>query len=360
MSAVELTWLACDLKSGRIAEELQSLAPSGTFGRRLGLPTSAQFDLALDGAPPDWEAATDPGRTMIVPVDNATSQPLGAWITLTREGGSDSTVKLGTSTPECYLDRRYTSNYVGVGKDQAVIMTGVANSLTVDAPPFVFDAPATGRTMDYDVQDGDDRTILSAWQELMGMEGGPEWTVDVEWADAAQTAVRLVARIRPQVGVQADQPEAAFDFPGCIAAYRCTESYEAGKGANAVYAWGDGEGASRLHSDSYLASDLIAAGWCRWVYRYTPASGLTDPVQLNRHAAEALAQMRTGTTTWTVDAVASQAPRLGRDWALGDAVRVQIDRSPRHSQGVSTVARVYGWDFDPAADRVTPILLQED
>ncbi|MEU9400534.1 hypothetical protein [Streptomyces sp. NPDC048242] len=360
MSTMDVTWLACDLKSGRIAEELQSLTASGPVGRRLGVSASGQFDLDLNGAPPDWEAATDPGRTMLVPVDSSTGQPLGAWITLTREGGSDPTLQLGAATPECYLDRRYTGSYSGIGQDQAAIMTGVGTAVAVDAPPFVFDAPATGRTMDYDVQDGDDRTILSVWQELMGMENGPEWTVDVEWADAAQTTLRLVIRIRPQIGVQSDQPEAVFDFPGCIASYKTLESYEAGKGANSVLAWGDGEGASRLHSDLHLDSGLISSGWCRWENRFTPASGLTDPGQLNLHAAEGLTQMRTGATAWTVQAVASAAPRLGRDWALGDAVRVQIGRSPRHPRGAQAVARVYGWDLDPAGDTVTPILLQED
>jgi hypothetical protein len=359
MSAVELSWFACDLRSGRIAEELRTLAPSQAISRKLGVSTTAQFDLQLAQAPRWWESATDPGRTMLVPVDTLTGQPLGAWIILTRAGGAGPTVQLGGATAEAYLDRRYTGSYGGVQQDQAVIMTGVSSALAVDAPPFVFDAPNTGTLMDYSVQDGDDKTILSSLQEIMGMTAAAEWTVDVEWADAAQTRFRLMFRVRPKIGVQSTTPEAVMDLPGCISDYTLTESYEDGKGATSVLAWGEGEGAARLHSSEHVAIDQIAAGWCRWIYRYTPATGLTDPTQLDSHAAEALTQMRTGSRVWTVEAVASQAPRLGRDWALGDSVRVAIDHSPRHPNGAETVSRAYSWELDAAGDRVRPILVED-
>jgi hypothetical protein len=238
-------------------------------------------------------------------------------------------------------------------------MTGVSQALLTDAPPFVFDAPNTGVTMAYSVQDGDDRTALSSLQELMGQEGGAEFTIDVAWADAARTTFNLPFRVRPQIGVQSTNPEVTFDFPGCISSYSVQESYESGKGATEVLAWGDGQGASRLKSAVYTATDLLAQGWPRWTYRYTPASGLTDPDQLNSHAAEALVQMKDGSTAWTVEAVASRAPRLGSDWALGDSVHIHVAASPRHPDGADMVARVYAWDLDPAGDKVTPILLEE-
>jgi hypothetical protein len=70
--------------------------------------------------------------------------------------------------------------------------------------------------------------------------------------------------------------------------------------------------------------------------------------------------MRTGSRVWTVEAVASQAPRLGRDWALGDSVRVAIDHSPRHPNGAETVSRAYSWELDPGGDRVRPILVEDN
>jgi hypothetical protein len=360
MSAVELAWLACDLKSGRIAEELRSLAPSGAIESRLSLSSTAQLDLTLAGAPAEWEAATDPGRTLLVAVDTYTSQPIWSGLVLTRTGGSDPVVQLGAATPEAYLDRRYTGTYNGIARDQALIMGDLVTSVLTDAPPFVVDAPAGSAAIVYQLLDGDDRTVLSALQELAGMEGAPEWTVDTVWLDAAQTAVQLVLRVRPTIGVQSPNPEAVFDLPGCISTYSLAESYESGRGATAVRAWGDGEGSARLKSVDQTATDLITAGWCRWENRYTPSSGLTDPDQLTAHAVQALAQQRTGTRTWTVDAVASRAPRLGRDWGLGDSVHVQIGYSPRHPRGAETVSRAYAWRLDPAADRITPVLVEGD
>jgi hypothetical protein len=231
----------------------------------------------------------------------------------------------------------------------------------VDAPPFTFDAPTVGMTQDYAVDDGDDRTILSVWQELMAANGGPEWTVDVQW-NTNQTGFILPVRVRAASGIGAvtNSPEAVFDLPGCIASYTFTESYEDGKGATQVTAYGDGEGAARLRSDVLTADDLLAAGYALWEYRYTPASATTDPVALNAGAAGSLASMATGAKAWDVTAVASRAPRLGTDFALGDSVGVEVTRSPRHPGGASTVARCWSWQLDPTADTITPILVEDD
>ncbi len=190
------------------------------------------------------------------------------------------------------------------------------------------------------------------------MEGGPEWTVDVAWNDAHSGFV-LPVRVRPAIGTQAVQPEGVFDYPGCVSSYTLAESYESGKGATVVQARGEGESAGRLTSQVYTADALIAGGWPRWVHRFTPAAGLTDPVQLNAHAARALALMQTGAKVWSVEAVASVAPRIGRDWGLGDTVRIAVEASPRHPRGAETVARAWAWELDPGADRIRPILVED-
>jgi hypothetical protein len=277
---------------------------------------------------------------------------------LTRKRGSASAMQLGLATPECYLDRRYTGDYTSaVGADQAVIMTALGAPLLVNAPNFAFDAPAAGVVLDsYAVQDGDDRTILSTWQEIMGM-GAVEFTIDPVWADAAQTTVQLVIRIRPQIGavLVGGMPDVVLDYPGCVASYEQSEDYSSGKGATAVMCWGNGEGSSRFKSSVHTATDLVGAGWPYWVDRFTPAAGLDDPVQLDAHAAEELSQIDTGTSTWAVTCTASATPRVGSDWGLGDYLRLHVGTSPGHPHGADIVARTYGWDMDPAADSVSPV-----
>ncbi|MFG2826121.1 hypothetical protein ACGFWI_01340 [Streptomyces sp. NPDC048434] len=356
---IVLDWYGCDLRTGIVIEELRSFSPGGALSRRLGTHTTLSGTLGLLGTPVDWEPATDQGRSMLVAVDRATDTPLWAGLTLTRAGGSAQTVDLQLATPEAYLDRRYTGTINLVRQDQATVCAAVLGPAMTDGPPFQLDAPATGVLMDYSVLDGDDRTALSALQELMGMESGPEWTVDVQWNPSHDGFV-LPIRIRPTVGVQSTSPEAVFDFPGCVTSYNLAESYEAGKGATIAQARGEGEGDGRLSSSAYVADSLIAGGWPRWVYRFTPAAGQNDPTQLNAHASRALALMQTGARVWSVEAAASVAPRLGRDWGLGDTVRIAVETSPRHRDGADVVARAWSWELEPGSNAIRPILVEDD
>ncbi|MCA1218707.1 hypothetical protein [Streptomyces sp. 8L] len=354
---VVLAWYGCDLASGQIIEELRSITVSQPLTGKLCASSTSLVSLALDGAPRGWEAATQQGRTMLVAVDTLTGKPIGAWLTLTRAGGSDPAVDLGLVSPEGYFDRRYTGTYTGAD-DQAAILTGTGAALMVSAPPFVFDAQATGTSQTYSVSDGDDRTVLSVWQEITDA-GGPEWTVGCRW-NSTNTGFVLPVLIRPRVGTITSTPDPVFDLPGCISQYTLTESYETGKGATRVTEYGTGEGVSRLRSDILTADDLIAAGYCLFEYRGTPADAATDPVQLTATARTDLAAMRTGSAVWAVTATASQAPRLGRDFGLGDSIGVQVRTSPRHPDGASTVARCWSWTLDPGADQISPILVEDD
>ncbi|MFI5769661.1 hypothetical protein ACIA74_14080 [Streptomyces sp. NPDC051658] len=355
-----LAWYGCDLRTGGIVEDLPSLK-TPQLSRRLGQATTAQFDLQLGGAPADWASATAPGRSALVAVDTVTDTPIWAGSLLRRTRGAAHTAQLSCATLESYLDRRYTGTLALTGLDQASVIAAVTTNILTNGPPFTIDAPSIGVTMDYSVLDSDDKTILSALDEIMGLDGGPEWTVDVEWADAAHTKFQFPLRVRSAIGTQSPQPEATFDFPGTIVDYTQDESYEDGKGATAVVARGEGEGESRLSSSNYIATDLLAGGWPMYVHRYSPASGLTDPAQLNAHAAQALGLMATGASTWAVTALASQAPRLGVDWGLGDTVRIEIAPgiSPGHSEGASVVARAWAWELDVNADQITPVLVEE-
>ena len=359
MSAVELAWFGCDLRTGGIVEDLPSLKPSGALSRKLGAQTTLQLELSLAGAASDWDSATAPGRSLLVAVDTATDTPVWAGAVLTRDGGSAGAVQLGAATLESYLDTRYPGTQTLLSTDQASIIAALANPALTSGPPIVIDSVATGTTMDYLTDDGDDKTILSCLNEIMGLDGGPEWTIDVAWT-VAHSGFQFPLRVRRQIGTQAAAPEAVFDYPGCISDYNLSESYEQGKGATRVIARGEGEGSSRLSSSAQQATALIAGGWPVWEYRYTPATGITDPDQLNGHASSSLALMAQGAQVWTVQGVASRSPRLGTDWNLGDTVGVTIERSRRHPDGAVTVARCWSWELDPGADQVRPILVEEN
>lgn len=355
---VVLAWYGCDLRTGGIVEDLRSLKPTGALSRKLGDSTTVQFELNLPGAPADWAEATAPGRSLLVAVDMATDTPIWAGAVLTRDGGSSQTLSLGAATLERYLDGRFPGTQTLIATDQAAVIAALVTPALTAGPPIVIDAPSAGTVMTYMTQDGDDKSILSCLKEIMGLEGGPEWTIDVAW-NAGHDGFTFPLRIRPAIGSQAATPEGTFDFPGCVSSYTLSESYETEKGATVVIARGEGEGTSRLTSAPHEATALIAGGWPRWEYRYTPATGVTDPDQLEAHAAKTLTLMQQGAQVWQIEAVASRAPRLQRDWFLGDTVRLAVETSPRHPQGTNLVARCWAWELDPGADRVRPILVEE-
>lgn len=357
---VELAWFGCDLRTGGIVEDLRSLKPTGPLTRKLGDSTTLQFELNLPGAPAGWDGATAPGRSALVAVDTATNTPIWAGAVITRPGGSSQTVQLGAITLEGYLNSRYPGDQTLIGTDQAAVVSALATPALTSGPPIVIDAPSIGVTMDYTTSNGDDKTILTCMQEVMSLEGGPEWTVDVAWNGTQ--GFQFPLRVRAAIGTQASPPEATFDFPGCVGSYTLAESYEAGKGATRVIARGEGEGTSRLTSTVHEATALIANGWPVWEYRFTPATGIDDPDQLDAHATQSLALMQLGGQVWSIEAIASRAPRLGRDWFLGDTIRLAVEtgRSPRHPQGADLTARCWSWELDAGADKVRPILVEEN
>lgn len=353
-----LAWYGCDLRTGNIVEDLPSIKPSGALARKLGASSPLQLDLSLDGAPSEWESATAPGRSLLVAVDTTTDTPLWGGPVLTRDGGTGASVQLGAATMEAYLDGRYPGNQTLIGADQAAVVSALVAPALTSGPPIVMDAVATGTAMDYLSYDGDDKTILSCLSEVMGLDGGPEWTIDIAW-NATHSGFQFPLRVRQQVGVQSANPEAVFDYPGAISDYTLSESYEQGKGATRVIARGEGEGVSRLSSTPQEATALTSLGWPVWEYRYTPSSGITDPNQLNAHATKSLALMNQGGQVWSVQAVASRAPRVGTDWGLGDCIHVAVDHSRRHPTGHDVVARCWSWELDAGADTIRPILVEE-
>lgn len=353
-----LAWYGCDLKTGGIVEDLPALKPTGALSRKLGESTACQFELALAGAPREWEAATAPGRSVLVAVDTLTDTPVWAGVVTLREGGSAGTVTLGAATLERYLDSRFPGTQTLLATDQADVIAALATPALTGGPAITIDAVDTGTVMDYLTQDGDDKTCLSCMQEVMALEGGPEWTIDVAW-NGGHDGFAFPLRVRAVIGTKTTAPEAVFDFPGCVSSYTLSESYEAAKGATVVTARGEGEGTSRLTSAAHEAAALLAAGWPRWEYRYTPSTGLTDPDQLEAHATASLALMQEGAQVWSIEAVASKAPRVGVDWVLGDSVGLTAETSRRHPQGTAMVARCWSWELDAGADRIRPILVEE-
>ncbi|MBB6564398.1 hypothetical protein [Kribbella sandramycini] len=358
------TWYGCDLKTGKIVEEIP-FEPGGSLQRILGAYSSLQGAFPVADAAGDWKSATDPGRTMLVCVRDDDEMPLWAGIVIGRSGGSDEYISLSLVTLEGYYDRRFVKDRVEThraGQQIAVDLVFDADNVEgigMTFPTFFNSAPYHDRTYSAD----SDQTVYSQLTELMGVEDGPEWTIDVIWSDATKTAFTKRFLVDLSIGNNFDTGDksvnAIFDYPGCIRSYELKEDYSSSKSATHVEIFGDGEGETRPSGTPGRAEALIAAGWPRYEYRRT-ISGATQASTLTAHAKELVAWMGSGAQIYTVEANAATAPKLGADWMLGAYVGVQIAESPRHPDGVDILARAIGWELDTVNGTVTPLLEEED
>ena len=355
-----VTFLGCDLVTGQIVEELPDLVPSGPLSCLLAAYTSCAFNLPIPlggagAAAQNWLGATEGGRAMIVAVVGG--QPVWAGAVLTRTGGTAATEALAGVSLEGYLDRRYVAAHTYIGVDESsVIAAGLIGDANVEGLGFTVDAPATGTARDRTYADQDDKTVYSALRELMGVEDGPEWTIRLGWATAGQTAVSKTIMVRKRIGYATATPNAVFSTGKADTTYTLVEDYTAGRGANHVVATSSGEGDARPQSAPARDTDSIAAGWPRWELRYSPSSSITNQATLDAHARDTLALTRRGARVLTLTARADVYPMLGTDWSVGDDIGYDVT-GHRHPNGLVGVARAVGWELDPRAGTVSPILL---
>lgn len=377
-----ITWHSFDLRSGRRGMRLHT-AKMGSVSRIIGEHTDTSIDVrcydpvletstiglsTTAGMVVGWEAATEPGRALLVALDEH-DQPVWGGVNMRRTSVTDAgnTGEWVTCQPaslEAYLDRRYVTDLAFSNVDQALIAQAVVESIDDGGIALTVDAPLSGTRRDRTYSDDEDKTVLSVLADLMAVENGLEFTVDLEWADADHTVMNKIVRFRERLGRDSD---VTFWMPGNIASATLVEDYTPEFGANDVLATSSGQGRSRPTSDHQVDEDLLAAGWARYERRFSPSTSITRKSTLNAHASAELAIMRDGLTQLDVTLDHSTAPLPGRDWHLGDTLNLvltsprwpaYIDSDGRLRPGLETSSRCTGWTWDFDAGTVTPQLLE--
>lgn len=372
--APSVTWHAFDLLTGRRGPQL-STAQLGAFGRIIGESTDCTLDVRVydptletdpryptaAGQIPGAVAGTEPGRSLLVAL-NEIEQPIWGGLVLRRGSTEGPTVNVSASTLEHYFGRRFVGDLSFTDTDQGQIAAGVIGGLAVDGLTFTVDAPASGVLRDRDYFDDEDKSVLSVLQDLMGVEAGPEFTVDLAWADDAHTTLSYVVQVRNRIGAAPAVP-VAFTMPGCIQAYTLNEDYSEGNGANDVLATSSGQGDARPTSEHHVEADYLAGGWAKFEYRFEPSTSIEDTATLDDHAAEQLALMKDGLVEFTLEANLDAAPRFGSDFRLGDDLMMVVT-SARHPSyldadgaqvpGLTARVRCVGVSIDYDARTITP------
>jgi len=182
------SYIAVDALTGKPWGDLPAVTiddASSTIGN--SATATGTYPIASDQTPQDWLLGTVPWGVAILLVSDDASDPLNGWYINRRVRTEGDTMSLSLVTAEEYFNRRYVGTVTYTGLDQNTICTSLVTSYVI-APPAgasglsglpmttnVVGAAGTARTRAY--SDSNDQTVMAALQELMGVQGGPEWSV---------------------------------------------------------------------------------------------------------------------------------------------------------------------------------------
>jgi phosphodiesterase/alkaline phosphatase D-like protein len=373
----EVTWLSCDLATGRIIAELPNLV--GQVSRVLGaytssslrlpIPTVGHSGLSLIQKAALVEQLSTPAETMLVAVVN--NVPIWAGIPLVRRGGTPAQAEFSAVSLEGYFRRRFVRDHSWTQQDESsVILTGLVEDAQ-DIPgvgvgiSLLVDAPATGTLRTRTYHYSDHATVYERLRELMGVIEGPEWTIDIDWTDTTETAVAKIFRARKRIGITEESPPAVFQtteqsifssIGSSNAIYTYTEDRTEGRYGNYQVAYAVGEGDDQPVSDPAIDTVALAAGKPIFERHWMPSSSITQVGTLNDHAAAGLDRLANGTNVFKIDAVWSQYPRYGVDWKIGDDIGWDLT-GHRHPAGTVGKGRCIGFELDMQAGTIAPLLL---
>lgn len=342
-----LSWVAVNANTGAMIADLTDLKPSGMFGCTMMRYETQTVSLPLSSAPENWESATREGAVWIVCLDDDGVTPLWGGMVIDNETSHGGTVELSLATPEAYFDRRYVGDATYTATAQNLIAKDLvedwAKTGTLRGIPIrVQIVGGNGQVRDKTCKDSEDKTLYSILQDFSGIIGGPEWTVGWENVNNLITPVFYVG---DRVGAAAPVglgPAAQFTLPGSVTSAKLKKSYTSQMGANRVIAVSSGVDAARPQSAPQSdATDLRPT----FEYRWTPSTSITETSTLNDHASRALIAMKNGGIGLEITANRQEAPKLGRDWFIGDTIGFDLV-SPAWPNGIVGTGRAVGWRMD--------------
>lgn len=368
-----LTWYACNLGTGRIIEEIPEV--QGDISRIIGTATTTSLTVpiplagaiarrqSLVGATTKWES-------LIVAVGN--NVPVWSGVVTFQTLGTSPDIKLSCATPEAYFNERYIGDHGWTNLDESQVML----QLVADAEKYdgkwrglnlILDAPNTGTLRTRTYKDSENKRVKDGLEELMAVEDGAEWTINTVWADENRQGFRLVFTVRKELGRRSDNPDVEFtasvpsfdSVSSANATYELANDGSNGKQANIVKAYSSGEGDDKPKSSVQIDTAQLDAGAVVREYRYQPSNNIDKQSELNAHAKEALARMKSGSTKLDIESAYNAFPRLGYDWDLGDDVAWDL-KGHAHPNGLIGRGRVVGWSLNTSALTVKPILWSPD
>jgi hypothetical protein len=378
---VAYSWIAINAVSGSVLADLPDFTiDSASVLLGQSQTASGTYPLVSASTPADWLLGTVPWSVAILLLDSSAPNPVAGWYINQRVRTAGDAMTVPLVTPEAYFDRRYVGNATFAATDQNTILTSLVASFVAAAPAGstgLVGLPISsvvvggaGAVRDRTYLDVNDQTVMTAATELMGVSGGPEWTVTWQHLSSPERyfpVFNVGTRIGsvPSAGLG---PSVTFEMGGTsgggsVHEVTYTEDWSAGKGANFVTATGTTDAMNNRPQQSQSAADVLRPAL---EYRWNPSTSITDTATLLAHAISQLALMRGGARALALSSDATSGPLLGVDWFLGDTVGYSIggqdqfgnETVPAFPGGLTGSARVVGWSIDPDSmtPTVTPIL----
>ncbi|PXY83599.1 hypothetical protein DKK73_05185 [Bifidobacterium asteroides] len=345
-----LSWLAVSLVDGRPICDLPYLQADG-LEYRLMEGTTQQLRLPYDCLPANWQDATLPGGVAYILTQD--EQPVwGGLLVGVHEDLAGTGLELKVDTVETYLEQCPTGELSYRGQGQTLIVADIVRRGAVDGMrnclAAEYEPSPVLRNREY--QDTDDKSVLSAIQELAGVDGGPEW--GHWWRMEPDGSYRCVISAADHYGSM--EPVTEFDVSQ-MTGFSLDLDASGTALANRVRAVSTADGDTRPSSSWVSYEDPSRPVW---PLSYTPSTSIKDVTTLEAHARRRLASRRTGTVTHSIDLDLLSAPRLGVEWRPGDTVRWDAGGAESLLPGgASGMARVIGYRISFTGSwTLTPIL----
>lgn len=300
-----MRFIICDLITGTVLDEAPLVIAEDLTRQLKGVGEGKFFAPFFDGegrlyTSRYWEKLIVPWKSLILVTDEG-GRIIWHGIPNSNATPGINGQEIPCRTVEEYLLRRYMPTAEFLDVDQATIFTAMINAANVNGIGLEVDAPPTGAILERLFQDAENTRIGDRLTELSNASPGFDWMIDVQWADAAQSRVRKIARMRPTMGNRTTTPEHAFISGVNITDATPETRWGQGDAATLVTAVGDGEGESRLISAPGIDTIREAAGWPRLEERRN-FSGVDSEETIAAHMARMKQAFFGGQTLVTLEA----------------------------------------------------------
>lgn len=353
-----LQWVACDPGTGKVIESLPGMRLESSLPSYVGRGDQITLSVPVTKRPKDWATAFEPNRAVLVcHFDDSAQTILWAGPVVKRSYGSGDSIQVVADSVDGWLDRNQVGTLIGAynatGRDQSLIL---ADLLAPAAAYFHghVDVALSGVVRDLAIADSEDKTLATAINTLMGLDGGPEYRIDWEWDSqgclvCVPTVAARIGSVRPSVLLSGVE-------------WTRTDDYTSGAGATIVTATATNSGTTRPQT-TWTASDLLTAGYLPVEVRYSPDATNAAAV-LDDYASAKLYATRQGTSSIEITFRPDNTAMVNRDFHVGDVIAVDLENPDMPEVASTMLARMLGWTAQADRDsgeitRITPVFEQD-